>query len=209
MNLQFRDGTWDLGIFLSVASNSEYSLSLDLTGKTVIDGGAHLGSASFLFNALGAQEVLAFEPNPSSFQLYVHNIYEQLKLHNCVVIEAALWSETTTLSFHIEQNNTGASCIHDTGTIKVPAIAIDDAIAMCKQMPYLIKLDIEGAERQVIPACSKWSQIPYLIGEYHCLTQEMVKEMLSPYYSNIHFKELVKDIGLFYCWRDGYDKPYK
>ena len=126
-------------------------------GETVFDLGANCGlSVYYLSQAVGpAGKVYAFEPDPVNHDVMLRNIARH-GLTNVVPLRKAIAGGTATLEFFSEgtigstlarQSNRGT-----TGKIiTVEAVSLADA---CETYgtPTFIKMDIEGAEIEVIAA---------------------------------------------------------
>lgn len=204
---QYRPNTWDFDIAKSLILHDEYQIQdLDLSNRKVCDIGLHCGFFSYMCHKLGASEILSFEPSKDNFNLAVHNLYEIAGLQNKVtILNAAVWSHTTKLNLYTNDTNTGAYRIHDKGE-EVAAIGIDEVLDMMDEI-YILKIDAEHSEKVIIPACTKFNKVTYLIGEYHCLTEAMICDLVKPYFDYCFAKDLVKDIGIFWAWRAGTQPP--
>ena len=120
----------------------------------VYDVGAHLGYYSLLAAALGSR-VHAFEPAKETLGVLESNAGQ------CVtIVPAGLWSERTTLPLmdfgeqHSAINTLLSSkdeaVFEPNATYNVPVIALDDYVADTGAVPTMIKIDVEGAELQVL-----------------------------------------------------------
>jgi FkbM family methyltransferase len=126
--------------------HDEYILSFALPlireGDTVIDAGAFIGDHTYAYLKKAGKEgsVIAFEPNPQSFQCLSHNCPTAI-LHN-----KGLSDSETTAPFHQHQN-CGASKISPLGTTQISLTTIDSL-----NLPRLdfLKLDIEGHELKAL-----------------------------------------------------------
>lgn len=131
-------------------------LFLDLVTRrsVVFDVGAHLGYFSLLASTLGA-EVHAFEPSAETLTLLRRNVAGR-----ALVVPKGLWRSPGTLELkdfgpgHSALNTFHAS--KDEGlteparTTEVEVASIDDYVATTGVKPDLIKVDVEGAEREVL-----------------------------------------------------------
>jgi len=130
----------------------------------IIDGGANIGlSVIYLKQLYPTAQVLAFEPD--------HEIYEVLNANvghysNVRTVKAALWSSNGSLQFMAEGSWAGRLCQPgDESTYCVPTVRLWEYL----DRPIdLLKLDIEGAEAQVLFDCADrlWS-VDHLFFEYH------------------------------------------
>lgn len=125
-------------------------------GMTVIDVGAHIGYYSLYFaKCVGPTgRVFSFEPVPKNFALLRKNIL----LNQVSWIQTfpdAVYSCTKDISFTVpeESANSGeGSLAHDRGgrQILVHAVSLDSFCSSADIRPDLIKLDVEGAELEVV-----------------------------------------------------------
>jgi len=141
------------------ATNLLYAQLLELPpGSVVIDAGAYCGASSLLFaQQVGpAGRVIAIEADPANFKALLQNTASNATI-SCV--PAALWSSRGTLVFASE-GNMGSAVQADGGTVRpgaarveVPALTLADLIDRFELSRVDgIKLDIEGAEYEVLPA---------------------------------------------------------
>ncbi len=119
-------------------------------GWMVFDVGANAGYFSILAAELGAT-VHAFEPNPSVRALLARSV--RLGSQNIQVVAAACSDQAAKLPFFLsEPGNTGLSSL-DMPTdrrIEVDVLRLDDYASSTNLSPDLIKVDVEGHEREVL-----------------------------------------------------------
>lgn len=142
-------GTWEPQVTSLITSTVK-------PGMTVIDIGAHVGYYSLLFaKCVGpAGRVFSFEPLPENLALLRKNI-ELNHLNNVRCFESALFSGAKELCLAVpdESPNSGdGSVIHDRGGkhILVSATTLDSFCAGHDLQPDLLKMDVEGAEYDVL-----------------------------------------------------------
>jgi len=121
-------------------------------GSVVYDIGAHVGFYTLLASVLVGPrgKVIAFEPLPKNIQY----LKEHLKINQCnnvEVIEAAVSSKSGK-SFFIQGGNTFTGYLSkDTEGIEIEIISLDDLINKNNlPIPHIIKIDVEGAELEVL-----------------------------------------------------------
>lgn len=173
MPFTFRTQTMDEGIFEQVFMQNEYELG-NLSGKTVLDIGCHIGSFAAKAAQCGAERIVCFEPNPNNFELARANLKD---LPQCTVKHSAVGRSDKIVPMVLDMSdnasNLGGSCtVTDYGE-PVATISLDDAIA--EYNPSIAKIDAEGAEYPVLYSSTLLTQLDAIFGEFHnCLgTQQM------------------------------------
>ncbi len=117
-------------------------------GGTVLDCGANIGDASIAFSDLVGPRgnVLAFEPNPLTFEALLLNLLPRanVSFFNCGI---AARRERATL---MERPNKGASYLEPGGPARnIPCYPLDDFAGRLSRCD-LIHMDIEGAEVEAL-----------------------------------------------------------
>lgn len=109
-----------------------------------IDGGCFDLETAIRFAGLRNDldtRIIAFEPDPQNYAICEAKI-SAYHLTNAKLMQAGLWSKTTTLRFN--GDGTGTSSFTDNGEISVPVVALDE-ITNDEKVAF-IKMDIEGSE---------------------------------------------------------------
>jgi FkbM family methyltransferase len=156
--LRWRVGSLDHGGWLgSFEFAKQHRLrACVLKGMTAYDIGAHVGFYTLLFSrAVGdAGKVFAFEPWPRNIADCLQHVHMN-HLHNVVVVPAAVGSRRGLASFAIgESSNTGMLAPSETD-VRVACLTLDDLTASERfPLPDVIKVDVEGAESQVLEGAS-------------------------------------------------------
>lgn len=149
--LFLRSGTSDFRLFRNIFINGEYDIDLPFTPKTIIDGGGNIGMAAIIFaNRYPNAKIVTVEPEDSNFEILKKNVsaYKNIK-----PIKAGIWRNSSYL--HIRNPGSGKwafiieeSDIPDEKSIK--GFSIEDIIRESGwQNADLVKLDIEGSEKEV------------------------------------------------------------
>jgi FkbM family methyltransferase len=148
-------------------------------GDVFYDIGAHIGFFSTIAARLvgDSGKVFAFEAAPENASALDQNIRRN-SLRQVEINQVAVWSKCGTLSFgrpyagalagSVLEVNPNAAPVHDDLQIEVPAITLDCFVK--KHLPpTLIKIDVEGAEAEVLEGAQKLFQQswPVLICEIH------------------------------------------
>ncbi len=167
-----RDNNSDKAIFFQVFYEKQYDLyKVDFPDATkIIDGGANIGCASVYFNIrFPGAEILAIEPEQNNFKLLEQNTRSY---KNITCLQAAIWNKNEKLS--ITNPEGGAAEFMFENNIRndemVNGITIQSIIKLQGWDEVdIIKLDIEGAEKEVFSAedLSWLKKVKLLIIELH------------------------------------------
>ena len=160
-------------LYREIFIKEDYLFPCENKTPVIFDCGANIGMATLFFKWLFPRSsIIAFEPDPTTFQVLCRNIKEN-RLSNVSPHNVALWNESGTIPFFVPQDQTGSlemstnpSRVQGTQTM-VSSRKLSDYI----DGPIdLLKLDIEGAEHQVasdLVQSGKVKQVRQMIVEYH------------------------------------------
>lgn len=111
----------------------------------VIDGGAYIGDTVEAFNRnVKVKEIHCFEPDFENYQK-IHSING---INKVIPINLRLWSDDTELRFSSSKETVSYGCkISNEGDITIKVTSIDNYCIDNDVIPTVIKLDVEGAER--------------------------------------------------------------
>lgn len=141
---------------------------------TIIDCGANIGlSVLYLKKQHPTATILAFEPDPLNFSLLQQNI-ASFQLADIQCLQAAVWIENKSLSFSSQKGMaSGISTTEHENCIEVKGIRLKDYL---NQPIDFLKIDIEGAEWEVLKDCSsQLTMVKNLFVEYHGQFEEQYK----------------------------------
>jgi len=147
----------------------------------IIDGGANIGMSVLYFKKLYPNSrIIAFEPDPTVFQTLKTNL-DTFRLRDVVLVPKALWTDDADLEFTQEGGEAGrlrrVESLHR--TIKVAGARLRSYL---DRQVDLLKLDIEGAETDVLKDCAnRLSRVQRLFVEYHSFAEDpqTLHELLS------------------------------
>ena len=171
-----------------------YKFSSESTEPLIIDCGANIGLSVIYFKKLYPRsKVIAFEPDPDIFSTLRKNI----DINNVSAVELvnkAVWVDNDTVDFEVEGGFSGRINKYksQTNIIKVGAQRLKDLLT---QKIDFLKIDIEGAEFEVIKDCREnLGLVKHLFIEYHSHISEPQKlgellNMLSAAGFRYHIKE--------------------
>jgi FkbM family methyltransferase len=127
-------------------------------GDTFVDVGANIGTVTLPVARTGRAECLAFEPEPHNAARLAGNVALN-DLANVTVIEAAMWSASGTIGLRARGAvGTGTHTVAEDegpGLTPVPATTIDELAASSGRAPDVVKVDVEGAELEVLRGAAR------------------------------------------------------
>lgn len=147
-----RDGRGHVDIPIAVAQRFCDS------GATIVDVGANIGLSTLAFAHIARNgQVLAFEPSPRNFALLSRNVAAN-EVRNVEIVQVALSDREGLLTMveevefmagsHVEAAGSGPATGH---CIEIPATTLDrEQRKRGLRRLDLLKIDVEGHERQVI-----------------------------------------------------------
>ena len=140
----------------------------------ILDCGANIGlSVIWMKQWCPQAQIIAFEPDPANFLLLEKNIHSY-KLDNITCHHAAVWNENTTRSFLAEGGMASSfTTTLSKDTITVKCLRLKDFL---EQPIDFLKLDIEGAEWEVLIDCAQsLMSVKSIFIEYHGQFDEQEK----------------------------------
>ena len=140
----------------------------------VIDCGAHVGVFTDKALTLGAEKVIAIDPDPIQVECLRRNFSREIAEGRVVVVPKAVWSSEGSMALYVGGTHSGSSSLTgDTGgeQLEVAVTTIDALVAELNLARVdFIKLDIEGAEREALKGAAltlKKHRPRIMIDTYH------------------------------------------
>jgi len=191
--------TSDIGTFKHIFLQLEYKFDIAKSPNVIIDAGANVGYASIYFaNRYPKARIYAIEPSGENYEMLKTNVG---KYSNIIPIRAALWKENTTLTLTGQRRNYNAfriceslKCNHNTINENVKGVTVD-GIMQEYGLGYveLLKVDIEGAEKEVFKDPSSWiDRVGFIVIELH---DRLNKGCSDIFYHSVQEFERVGTIG--------------
>ncbi|MFP3287543.1 MAG: FkbM family methyltransferase [Acidilobus sp.] len=140
-----------------------------LKGRDVIDVGANAGDSTLYFVLNGARKVIAVEPLPNVVRCAEENLKLSGITDEVKVINAALGGGPVSVPCDYDLlSSVSFSTLSASGPCKVLGVSLDDLLKMVDD-PYLLKMDCEGCEAQVIlgPERERLRVFEHIIFEAH------------------------------------------
>lgn len=166
----------DVPTYKQVFVDEEYAFKASVPPGIIVDAGANIGLASIYFaNRFPEAKIVAIEPEDSNYHLLAENVSPY---PNIIPIQAALWHRDGELNlndqgignwgFITEEGNSSTAAGHDF-IHRVKAITIQ-TLMRDFHLPSIdiLKMDIEGAEKEVFSDSSPWiNKVNAIIVELH------------------------------------------
>jgi FkbM family methyltransferase len=164
-----RLGSSDVSVFNGVFCWQEYGWDIKDDPRTIIDAGAYTGLSAIYFTLrYPGVRIIAVEASESNYSLLVRNT---ARFDNIETVHAALWSQSGSLvvtdpgtglwGLQVSEvgaqrsaaDGDGAKAIEDS----VRAVTVDDVLRDYNlDRVNLLKVDIEGSEREVFSRPDPW-----------------------------------------------------
>jgi FkbM family methyltransferase len=166
--------TSDVTLFRSILLENEYDWPFAKSPRVIVDAGANVGFTSvFYATKYPEAKIIAIEPEPSNFAILRRNI---APYPNVEAIQAALWKESEDV--HIVDSGLGCWAfqvrqIEPDGSVtncRTAAAVTVDTILSDLGLGYIdiLKLDIEGSEREVFEHSATWiERVGVIVIEFH------------------------------------------
>ena len=185
-------------LFEEIFLNEEYNFDSATHSPVILDCGANIGMSVLYFKwKYPDSRIVAFEPNPNSFDLLKKNVVEN-NLKDVEIYNLGLFDAETIIPFYINNNLSTlvGSIIPERGgnkKLEVPAKKLSQFIKELGEVD-LVKMDVEGAEVNILND----------LVESGCLGD--VKEYIIEYHHNLgstnsklsSFLLIFEDFG--YCY---------
>jgi FkbM family methyltransferase len=166
----------DVLIFQNIFIRRDYDFDVKRTPEIIVDAGANIGFASIYFaNKFPDAKIIAIEPEESNLVILKKNI---APYKNIILVGKALWHENKTINLvdpgsgkwgFMTQAKGGVEekfgkTVHEVQGATVDTIMKEQGIGHID----ILKIDIEGAEREIFKDPSAWiEKADALIVELH------------------------------------------
>lgn len=152
-----------------IFGSETYRFEMNSAAPFILDCGANIGLSVVYFKKLyPAAKIVAFEPDPKIFDVLQSNI-QAFDLRDVTLVPKGVWASDGKLRFvddpvlglggHIVTDNTNSQ------GFEIPVVRLRDYLG--ERIDFL-KLDIEGAECEVLEDCAdRLSNVGNIFCEYH------------------------------------------
>jgi FkbM family methyltransferase len=169
--VRLRVRTSDMAIYNEVLLRGAYDFDIPFLPKTIVDVGANIGMVSIYYaNKYPDARIIAVEPEASNFAILLRNIEAY---PNIRPIHAALWNRNGEVN--VSQNSSArksfdkwAFVVQESEGVPVRAVTMQTLMSdMQISSIDILKVDIEGAEKEVFESCDWMQCVQCLIIEVH------------------------------------------
>lgn len=160
----------------------------------IIDCGTNIGTSLLFFSKIYSNaRILGFEADDTIAKICSSNM-DYNEIHNVEFIKKAVWIDNKGITFSTEGADGGAININGKNTTYIPTVRLRDYLLSEKRIDFL-KMDIEGAEYEVLKDCSSsLAHIQNIFIEYHSKNSE--KQQLGEivqFLSNANFRVYIQN----------------
>jgi FkbM family methyltransferase len=163
--------TSDEATYVQILLGGQYSFDLPFSPRAIVDAGANIGMASIFFaNKYPEAKIIAIEAERSNFNILVRNVRPYPAI---TPVHAALWNRDGEISVGEPDPVSGASgnwafVTREGPGVKVRAITMPTLMREMKiQAVDLVKIDIEGAEKEVFEGSDWINSVRCMMIELH------------------------------------------
>lgn len=152
--------------FKEIFVNNIYSFETESTEPIIFDCGANVGTSCLYFSKYFPKaRITAFEADKTISEILKNNL-EVNKVNNVEIINKAVWIDNKGIYF-IPDGADGGSISKKVTNFKIDSIRLRDCLTQKKKID-LLKMDIEGAETEVLLDCEDLLfKVKFLFVEYH------------------------------------------
>ncbi len=166
--VRLRIRTSDVSVCEEILIRGQYAIELPFSPRIIVDAGANIGMASIYYtNKYPDARIIAIEPEASNFAMLVRNVKPYPEIFP---LNAALWKndgEIAVRSSHPISDKVGF-VVHEGEGATVRALTV--RTLMHEEQIHsidILKMDIEGAEREVFESAEWIDAVRCLIIELH------------------------------------------
>jgi FkbM family methyltransferase len=165
--IEIVDPYWAVNDFVEIFWDEIYHFKPRRDRPMILDCGSNVGLSVIYFKlAYPASRVTAFEPDPRIFGIMKRNI-QRFALNDVMAINKAVWIDESSMTF-LPDGGVAGRLVSDSAageTVPVETVRLADYL---QQPVDLLKLDIEGAEYDVLRDCRGYlKNVDHLFVEFH------------------------------------------
>jgi len=171
-DLHLPDSASFLSSYENIFVNRIYEFKADNKKPYILDVGANVGVSVLFFKTLfPCSEIIAFEADPKIYEYLLENVHGN-GFNDVLIFNKAAWHENALLKFKADGADGGRiTFANNANTIEVKAVDLREFLR-ARKIDFL-KMDIEGAETDILLHCSQYlSGVKNIFIEYHSAAGE-------------------------------------
>jgi FkbM family methyltransferase len=169
--VHLRVRTSDISGYEEILLGQQYAFDLPFVPKIIVDAGANIGMASIYYaHEYPNARIIAVEPEASNFAMLTRNVKPY---PNIVPVRAAIWNKDGEISVSAPSRTQSASnkvgfVVHEGDGARVRALTMQTLMNDAKiDTIDILKVDIEGAEKEAFESCNWMQNVRCLAIELH------------------------------------------
>lgn len=162
--------------YKSIFVEGDFKMPMGNLSPVVIDAGANIGLMSlYMAKYFPDATILAYEADPYIYGFLEKNIHKN-EMQNIQTFNNAIWNKKEKVRFSQTQADAGhVSYGFEEGSVEVDAVLLSEVLQKFQTID-LLKIDIEGAELNVLNECeNELSRVKNLALEVHTHPKEQQK----------------------------------
>lgn len=159
--------------FKEIFVEQSYKFTASTSKPLIYDCGANIGLSCIYFKELFPDcTIKAFEADPEIFKILTANINQNLNAATVQCFNKAIWIDNEGVEFNAEGSDGGSILGTSTArTVKIESQRLRDLLTT--ETIDLLKIDIEGAEADVILDCDgHFEKVKNVFFEYHSFADQ-------------------------------------
>ncbi len=187
--LNVRIRTTDIYAYQEVLIGEEYDFDLSFSPRIIFDVGANIGMASIYFaNRYPEARIVAVEAERSNFDLLARNVSPY---RSVTPIHAALWNRDGDIFVNETPGGNWAFVTSEAGGgVPIPAITMNTLMRKYDiSFIDFLKIDIEGAEKEVFESCNWMDRVGGMAIELHDRFKPGCRAAVEPHVSGFSKSE--------------------
>lgn len=181
--------------YKEIFADESYNFLSDSAYPVIYDCGANIGTSCIYFGKnYPSAKIKAFEPDPNIANILLANLKEN-NIKNVEVFNKAVWINDDGVNLSLDGAD-GASIASTGNSVKVPSIRLRELIDKESRVD-LLKIDIEGAEYDVLKDCrNSLTNVRNIFIEYHSFmhNDQKLSEILKILEEN-KFRYFIRPVG--------------
>ena len=192
--IYLRMASLDVRVFRNIFIRQDYALPAGPAGEaaSIVDLGAYTGfSTLYCARRYPSATVIALEPDDENYACFQKNVGDYLASGRVKALQACVSNVTGTVQFKMQGESWARSMVAK-GGVEVPAFSLTDLFEKYGlEKVDILKMDIEGAEKQVFESAGEWlDRVGWILIEIHApsMTLAQLQEAVLPVGRRIYRK---------------------